>query len=81
MAEPGQSRVLVICEGPAYGDERSYNGLRLADTLAKRDEVGCCGSCMDARGMADEHLVAGTRRSTMAELADWVLWADKTVTF
>jgi len=31
--------------------------------------------------MADEHLVAGTRRSTMAELADWVLWADKTVTF
>ncbi len=22
--------VLVICQGPAYGDERSYNGLGLA---------------------------------------------------
>ena len=29
--------VLVICQGPAYGDERSYNGLRLAGALAKRD--------------------------------------------
>jgi hypothetical protein len=26
--------VLVICQGPAYGDERSYNGLRLAGALA-----------------------------------------------
>jgi len=31
--------VLVICQGPAYGDERSYNGLRLAGSLAKRDNT------------------------------------------
>ena len=31
--------VLIICQGPAYGDERSYNGLRLAGSLAKRDGV------------------------------------------
>lgn len=29
--------VLVILQGPAYGDERAYNGLRLAGSLAKRD--------------------------------------------
>ena len=31
--------VLVICQGPAYGDEHSYNGLRLAGALAKRDDT------------------------------------------
>ena len=28
--------VLVICQGRAYGDEHSCNGLRLAGALAKR---------------------------------------------
>ena len=114
--------VLVICQGPAYGDERSYNGLRLAGALAKRDgtevkvfligdaagcaiagqkvpdgyyhldrmitsaarhgtEIGCCGTCLDARGITDEQLIPDAHRSTLEELADWVLWADKTVTF
>ncbi len=31
--------VLVILQGPAYGTEASYNGLRLAGSLAKRDVV------------------------------------------
>ena len=31
---PGMN-VLVVLRGPAYGDERSYNGLRLAGSLAK----------------------------------------------
>ena len=30
-------KVLVILQGPAYGDERAYNGLRLAGNIAKRD--------------------------------------------
>jgi uncharacterized protein involved in oxidation of intracellular sulfur len=29
--------ILIICQGPAYGDERSYNGLRLAGAIAKRE--------------------------------------------
>jgi sulfur relay (sulfurtransferase) complex TusBCD TusD component (DsrE family) len=29
--------VLVVLQGPAYGDERAHNGLRLAGSLAKRD--------------------------------------------
>ena len=44
-------------------------------------EVGCCGTCMDARGMAEGGLVNGARRSTLDELTDWVLWADQVITF
>jgi uncharacterized protein involved in oxidation of intracellular sulfur len=44
-------------------------------------EIGCCSSCMDARGIGDDMLTKGTRRSTMEELADWTLWADQVVTF
>lgn len=114
--------VLIICQGPAYGDERSYNGLRLAGALAKRDstdvkvfligdaagcavagqkvpdgyyhldrmitsaarhgaEIGCCGTCLDARGIADDQLVPDAHRSTLDELADWALWAERTITF
>ena len=51
---------LVILNDPAYGTERSYNGLRLAGALARReggrvrvfllaDAVGLCGTCTDAR--------------------------------
>ena len=91
-------RILLLLNDPPYGTERSYNGLRLAGSLARRDgvevrvflfgdavgcaladqrvpggyyhldrmitavverggEVGCCGSCLDARGMAEAALV------------------------
>ena len=113
---------LLILNDPPYGTERSYNGLRLACTLAKREgeavrvflmgdastcakaghnvpqgwynlnrmltvvlqhkgEVGVCGSCMDARGVADTELIQGARRSSMEELTDWTLWADRTLVF
>ncbi|MBI4934405.1 MAG: hypothetical protein HY828_11035 [Actinobacteria bacterium] len=32
-------KVLVIPQGPAYGTEASYNGLRPAGNLAERDGV------------------------------------------
>jgi uncharacterized protein involved in oxidation of intracellular sulfur len=115
-------RTLLILNDPAYGTERSYNGLRLAGALARRDdsqvrvfligdavtcamagqrvpegyyhldrmigsaarhgaEVGCCGSCMDARGIDDDLLSKGARRSSLEELAEWAVWADKVVSF
>jgi len=43
--------------------------------------VGVCGTCMDARGLADSDLAEGTHRSTLAELADWTAWADKVLVF
>ena len=115
-------KTLLILNEPAYGNERTYNGLRLALALAKAEGVelrvflmgdavtaakpgqktadgyynlermlkglapkgiaiGACGTCIDARGMTDEPLVEGVRRSTMAELTTWTIWADKVITF
>ncbi len=44
-------------------------------------DIGCCGKCMDARGITEDMLTKGTRRSTLDELADWNLWAEKVVSF
>jgi len=115
-------QILIILNEPAYGNERSYNGLRLALSLAKTEDVelkiflmgdavsvgkpgqktpdgyynlermlkgctikgvviGACGTCMDARGMADEPLIEDIHRSTMVELASWTVWADKVIVF
>jgi len=49
--------------------------------LRHRAEVGVCGTCLDARGIGDAELVAGTHRSSMAELSAWTDWADKTLVF
>jgi uncharacterized protein involved in oxidation of intracellular sulfur len=116
------SRNLIILNDPPYGNERSYNALRLAGMLAHAEEeelrlflvgdaascaksgqrvpqgyynvalmldrvtrtealVGVCGSCMDARGIEDGELVAGTHRSSMEELVMWTQWADKVLVF
>lgn len=44
-------------------------------------EIGVCGSCMDARGVADTELAEQTHRSSLDELADWVQWAERTLVF
>ena len=113
---------LFILNDPPYGTERSYNGLRLAGALSKREgqqvkvflmgdaascakanqkvpsgyynlevmlrvvarsggEIGVCGTCMDARGMAETELMEGTRRSTLEQLTDWTAAADRTLVF
>lgn len=44
-------------------------------------EVGLCGTCMDARGLAEDQVVDGARRSTLKELAEWTAAADKVLVF
>jgi len=116
------ARTLFILNDPPYGTERSYNALRLASALSKREgeevkvfligdgaacakahqkvpqgyysievmlktaarhgrEVGACGTCLDARGIADTELSEGTKRSTLEELTSWTQWADRTLVF
>lgn len=59
-----------------------YHLDRMLGSVARQGaEVGCCGTCMDARGITEEMLTKGTRRSTMDELAEWTLWAEQVVTF
>ena len=43
--------------------------------------IGVCGSCMDARGLAETELVQGAHRSSLEELTDWTLWADRVIVF
>jgi len=116
------ARFLFVLNGPPYGDEHSYNGLRLADSLARLEDnemkvfligdaaacakhgqmvpqgfynlelmlhpilrhhgqIGVCGSCMDARAIKESELVEGCHRSSLEELTNWTLWADKVLVF
>lgn len=113
-------KTLLILNDPPYGTERSFNGLRLAKALARKevevavflmaDAVACarrgqkvpqgyynlelmvksvlregivllCGTCMDARGLTEEDLVEGARRSTMDQLAEQTMTADQVLVF
>jgi|SRR5579859_1123122 len=115
-------KTLFVLNDPLYGTERSYNGLRLANALAKcegeevrifllADAVGCalagqqtpngyynlerllgsairhgatiglCGTCIDARAVAEDQLIEGANRSTLEELTSWTIWADKVIAF
>lgn len=59
-----------------------YNVELMLDRVARTEAlVGVCGTCMDARGIEDGELVAGTHRSNLEELAAWAQWAEKVMVF
>lgn len=59
-----------------YHLDRMLRGLHRHD-----GQIGACGTCLDARGISDDQLVEGTKRSSMEQLADWTLEADRVITF
>jgi len=61
--------------------EGHYHLDRMLKPLVRRGEVGCCGTCLDARGIEEERLVEGARRSSLEELTEWTLWAESVLTF
>lgn len=67
------STLFILNDAP-YGNERVYNALR-------KGEVALCGTCMDARGLREDEVIEGARRSTLAQLADWTVEADKVLVF
>ncbi len=59
-----------------------YNIERMLRALSvKGAQIGICGTCMDARGIRQEMIVEGTKRSTMDELTQWTMKADKVLVF
>ncbi len=59
-----------------------YNLERMIQaTAAKGAEIGCCGTCLDARGITDQLLVQGVCRSSLDQLTEWTVWADRAITF
>ena len=62
--------------------EGYYNVERmLGRVLSGKGRVLMCGTCMDARGLAIEAILEGAARSTMDELAEATLAADKVLVF
>jgi uncharacterized protein involved in oxidation of intracellular sulfur len=59
-----------------------YNLDKMLSVVSRHGgQIGCCGTCMDARGLTQTMLVQGAARSTMDELTDWTLAADKVLVF
>ena len=70
----------------AKGGQQTPNGYynverMLTNVMRKRGKVLVCGTCMDARGLTDGELVAGAARSTMDELTELTVNADKVLVF
>jgi uncharacterized protein involved in oxidation of intracellular sulfur len=62
--------------------EGFYNVERmLKRVIAGKGQVLLCGTCLDARGIAEAEIMEGARRSTMDELAAATIAADKTWVF
>ncbi len=61
--------------------EGYYNVQLMLGRVIRNGEVGLCGTCMDARGLADGEVMEGARRSTLSQLADWTIEADKVLVF
>ncbi|MDO8713914.1 MAG: DsrE family protein [Polynucleobacter sp.] len=61
--------------------EGFYNIQLMLGKVIRKGEVALCGTCMDARGLAEDELTEGAVKSTLAQLADWTLEADKVLTF
>jgi uncharacterized protein involved in oxidation of intracellular sulfur len=61
--------------------EGYYNLQLMLGKVLRKGEVALCGTCMDARGLGDDDMVEGARRSTLAQLADWTVEADKVLVF
>jgi len=58
-----------------------YNIELMLNSVVRKGEVLLCGTCMDARGIHDEDIVSGAKRSTMPELAELTMEADKVLVF
>ena len=90
LAKTPDARVTVFLMADAVGAAKKgqktpdgyYNIERMMKRLAMvPHRVLLCGSCMDARGSTESELVEGAVRSTMDELAQETLAADKTLVF
>ena len=59
-----------------------YNIASMLEILLRHGAaVAACGTCMDARGIADTDLLSGAVRGSMALLAEWTGWADKVIVY
>ncbi len=70
----------------AIADQKVPDGYyhldRMINSVARRGgDVACRGTCLEARGIQEAWLTKGAHRSTLDELAESTVWADKVLTF
>jgi uncharacterized protein involved in oxidation of intracellular sulfur len=59
-----------------------YNVERMLGSVIRRGgSIRVCGTCMDARGLAQDDLLPGAQRSTMDELGRLTVAAEKVLVF
>tara|TARA_B100001971_G_scaffold205746_1_gene223619 strand:- start:1080 stop:1430 length:351 start_codon:yes stop_codon:yes gene_type:complete len=58
-----------------------YNLELMLEQMVREARLLLCGTCMDARGIGEDELVASAQRSTMGELTELTLAADKVLVF
>lgn len=89
LAGREDQRVRVFLMADAVGCAKSgqkvpegyYNVQLMLGKILRKGDVALCGTCMDARGLTDQDMVDGAKRSTMSELAQWTAEADKVLVF
>lgn len=58
-----------------------YNLERMLKPIVRKGRVLLCSTCMDARGLKDEELLDGCQRSSMVELGQLTIKAEKAIVF
>jgi uncharacterized protein involved in oxidation of intracellular sulfur len=88
LREDAQVKVFLMGDAVscALAGQKTPNGYynlehMIQATAARGTEIGCCGGCHDARGIIDQLLTQGACRSSLDQLTEWTLWADKVITF
>lgn len=73
----------VLCAKRGQKTPDGYYNLErmVRRVLSAKGRVLMCGTCMDARGLAEDDMLEGAARSTMDELAEATLAADKVIVF
>jgi uncharacterized protein involved in oxidation of intracellular sulfur len=86
--EGNEVRVFLIGDGAnaAHKGQKVPQGFYsieviLGSVIRHGGVVGICGTCMDARGLAESEIVEGSHKSTLVELTEWTAWADKVLVF
>ena len=86
--EGNEVKVFLIGDaaGAAHNKQKVPGGfynleVMLAALASHGGVIGVCATCMDARGISAEDLIAGAHRSSMDELIQSTAWADKVLVF
>ncbi|MGD8933595.1 MAG: DsrE family protein [Gammaproteobacteria bacterium] len=72
----------VACAKRGQKEPQGFYSIELMlESILRKGEVLVCGTCMDARGLADDDILEGAERSTMQALSEHTIHADKVLVF